>query len=249
MDIIDKPDRDLLWLYALGEPLSEQDSHRFLQIMDNSLSARDELRHHLRFKELMALGKNHAPPPNFIDETMRRLSTSSPLTEHNLLFNRLTKSQRDASRTWHKYHLSKVGFLAFVILVVIFHFYLIRPDNFYAPRGQEHIVVLHDQSQVKISGGSSLMIFPSTLRNKRKVVLEGEAYFSFKPGNKPFAVKTFNAVINGTSSDFSVRTDPNRSSQKTEIEVHEGHVDVASSSVPSKRIQLERGESTQVKSN
>jgi|GEM_PF-5011928 len=249
MDTLNKSDRELLWLYALGEPLSEQDSQRFLHVMTYSKHASNELRHHLRFKDLMSSGKACAPGTSFADETMRRVSTlntsslytprSTPPTP-SAVHNRVDRNTSSPSKR------SRNGFFVFVLLVIIGHVYLIRPKTFHAPPGQEHIVILNGTSEAKIQSGSSLVVFPSYLRAKNKVIVKGEAFFDIKPDKKPFVIKTQNAVITVKETQFNVRTHRNPSTPKTLIDVYEGLVNVTATDVPNQIVRLKGGESTQV---
>ena len=249
MDTLNKSDRELLWLYALGEPLSEQHTQRFLHVMTYSKHASNELRHHLRFKDLMSSGKACVPGTGFADETMRRISTlnppalytlrstsSSPSTVHN----RVDKKNSPPSKP------SRSTFFIFVLLVIIGHVYLIRPRTIHAPPGQEHIVILNGTSEAKIQSGSSLVVFPSYLRAKNKVIVKGEAFFDIKHDKKPFVIKTQNAVITVNETQFNVRTHRNPSTPKTLIEVYEGLVKVAATDVPDQVVRLKGGESTQI---
>ena len=249
MDTLNKSDRELLWLYALGEPLSEQDSQRFLHVMTYSKHASNELRNHLRFKDLMSSGKACAPDTGFADETMRRISTlntpalytprsnsSSPSTV------RTTEDRKTSSPSKR----SRNAFFIFVLLVIIGHVYLIRPRTIHAPPGQEHIVILNGTSEAKIQSGSSLVVFPSYLRAKNKVIVKGEAFFDIKPDDKPFVIKTQNAVITVNETQLNVRTHRNPSTPKTLIDVYKGLVKVTATDVPDQIVRLKGGESTQV---
>lgn len=247
MDTLNKSDRELLWLYALGEPLSEQDSQRFLHVMTYSAHASNELRHHLRFKDLMSSGKVRLPGTGFTDETMRRISTLNPpalYTPHSPSPS-TARTHEDIKTSYPSNH-SRRAFFIFVLLVIIGHVYLIRPKTIHAPPGQEHIVILNGTSEAKIQSGSSLVVFPSYLRAKNKVIVKGEAFFDIKPDNKPFVIKTQNAVITVNETQLNVRTHRNPTTPKTLIDVYEGLARVAATDVPDQVVRLKGGESTQV---
>ena len=245
MATLKNTDRDILWRYALGEPLSEKDSQQFRRVMDNSKGARDELRRHLSFKELITMGKAHAADPAFVDETLRRISLSRTVREPETPKGLDWRTEL-AAWAWRPHHVSRWAFFCFVILAMLAHHYLVRPQTITVPAGETQTIVLADRSEVTISSGSSLAVFPAYVRSVRKVVLKGEAYFNVKPGSKPFVVKTFNTLVTVKGTRFNVRAHATRFDSKTVVAVHEGLVDVAAPDIPDQIISLTHGEGTEV---
>lgn len=79
------------------------------------------------------------------------------------------------------------------------------------PRGGEYVLVLSDQSKVRLNAMSSLR-FPVQFKNDKRIVeLEGEAYFDVAPDNKPFIVriKGVDIEVLGTSFNISAYTGEN----------------------------------------
>ena len=107
-------------------------------------------------------------------------------------------------------------------------------------------MVLADLTEITISSGSSLKLFPSALRSQRKVLLNGEAYFNVMPDEKPFIVETFNSIVTVVGTQFNVRAYPNQFNQKTEVAVQEGFVEVASTDLPEQAVNLAAGQGTEV---
>ena len=234
-------EKELIRLYALGEEFSEQDSLKLQRVLDTVAEARDELDKHRRFKNLMTQGKNHALPAGFIDETMRRVSSkkapSSSVQDKRFRF---------PTWVWPSPMPLRLAYLSLVVALLTGYFYLVSPRTIYVAPGEQQSVLLADQTEVIIGSGSSLRVFPSPLRSKRKVILKGEAFFNVQPGEKPFVVETFNTIVTVKGTQFNVRAHPNRINQRTEVSVQEGLVEVVSPELPEKAISLEAGQGTQV---
>lgn len=73
------------------------------------------------------------------------------------------------------------------------------------PRGCQYQVALPDGSIVTLNSGSKLR-FPNTFKDRRNVVLMGEAYFDVKKDGRPFSVTCSQGTINVKGTSFNVRT-------------------------------------------
>ena len=73
------------------------------------------------------------------------------------------------------------------------------------PKGERSKVVLPDGSTVQINGGSQLRLEPSFQTGKRKVHLEGEAFFDVTHDKShPFLVETSNLQVEVLGTSFNV---------------------------------------------
>ena len=245
MPHLNQKEKELIRLFALGEKLSEQDTQKCQNLIETIDGAREELSRHNKFKVLMTQRKNHAVDSTFVDETMRRISTISqpPLPSSSTV-----PSERLRIPTWFSppAQAPRFAFLAVIAVLIIGYYFLINPKEIIVPAGEQKTMVLADLTEVTISSGSSLKIIPSTFRSQRKVLLKGEAYFDVMPDDKPFIVETFNSTITVVGTQFNVRAYPNQISQKTEVAVQEGLVEVAATDLPEKAVHLAAGQGTQV---
>ena len=242
---LNQKEKELIRLFALGEELSEQDTKKCQDLIDTIEGARDELNKHDKFKVLMTQGKNRAVDSAFVNETMRRISTMSqpPLPSSPTVL-----SERLRIPAWFSPPAQATRFAFFALIAVLLtgYYFLINPKEIMVPAGEQKTMVLADLTEITISSGSSLKIFPSTFRSQRKVLLKGEAYFNVMPDEKPFIVETFNSIVTVVGTQFNVRAYPNQINQKTEVAVQEGLVEVASTDLPEQAVNLAAGQGTEV---
>ena len=245
MATLNRKNREILWHYALGEPLTDQESRQFVSMMDESYEAKDELRRHFDFRDLMSATKEEAQDPTFVSDTMELIanlpwepSTPTPPAPAPLA----------AFWAWigSPAVRPQLAFFSVLAVLVVGYFAFVKPYSINVPQGSQETVVLADQSVVTLSSGSRLRVFPHYLRSVRKFHLDGEAFFEVEPGKKPFKVKTFNSLVTVTGTQFNVRARSRRPDRKTMVAVYEGMVDVESVHLPEQAVRLARGEGTDI---
>lgn len=74
------------------------------------------------------------------------------------------------------------------------------------PRGGEYQVKLADGTVVRLNSGSSLRYPVAFGKDKREVVLEGEAYFQVAKGNAPFYVKVGELTVRVYGTVFNINS-------------------------------------------
>jgi len=97
--------------------------------------------------------------------------------------------------------------LLFLVLVVTFGYFFwpkVEMVSFKVPRGQIKIVTLPDSSEIILNAESSLKYDSTKFKQKREVILCGEAYFKIKLG-KPFFVKSDFVTTKTFGASFNVR--------------------------------------------
>lgn len=94
--------------------------------------------------------------------------------------------------------------------------------------GDKSSIILPDSSRVWLNSGSKLTINSDFKNGARKVILEGEAFFSVSKDKKhPFSVKTADLDIEVLGTKFNVKAYPDESSVSTTLV--EGSLDITSS--------------------
>lgn len=93
------------------------------------------------------------------------------------------------------------------------------------PFGKQSKVILADRTEVWLNAGSRL-IYPSAFdENKRKVQLQGEAFFKVsKNKTRPFLVETIHSTIKVLGTSFNVKAYPDEKTEETVLA--EGSVSV-----------------------
>jgi len=103
-------------------------------------------------------------------------------------------------------------------------------------------VILSDGSHVYLNHATRIEYLQPLSDTLRSVKLQGEAYFEVQPGKTPFVVFTDQAEIRvlGTRFDVWARH------EKTRVLVADGHVLLANGPEPDRRVNLKRGQMSQV---
>lgn len=110
------------------------------------------------------------------------------------------------------------------LAVILSVSWLLTPVTTVAPRGEQVSTTLPDGSVVELSSGSSLSHRRGFLSGGRRVHLDGEAFFTVQPGDRPFRVETFNAEVEVVGTRFNVRAFGSAHRPSTEVAVEEGTV-------------------------
>ena len=127
-----------------------------------------------------------------------------------------------------------------------------QPVTVIAPFGEQRVVALPDGSTAELNAGSSIEYargfrrVAGLLAGARVVSLDGEAFFSVVPGNRPFTVSTGEASITVMGTRFLVAAH-RADSAGTRVAVEEGRVRVrALASAADGGVDLTAGQGTRV---
>lgn len=105
-----------------------------------------------------------------------------------------------------------------------------QPVSVHTAAGEQATVSLPDGSTVEMNGGSRLQyprgfaVLPGISQDARTVRFEGEAFFSVRPGERPFRVRTENAQVDVLGTKFNLRARRHAGTPRTEIVLTEGRV-------------------------
>ena len=125
---------------------------------------------------------------------------------------------------YNKEHLTNVAsYQKFArVAAVIVPLFLLAGGMFYylSPRnemievsvayGEQKRLILPDSSEVWLNAGSSILYPETFAKNKRQVILNGEAYFSVKKDTvSPFIVETSQLSVKVLGTRFNVKAYPN----------------------------------------
>jgi transmembrane sensor len=128
-----------------------------------------------------------------------------------------------------------------------------QPVTVEATGGDRVTATLPDGSTVELNGRSRLSYrrgfesLPFVESEKRRVRLDGEAFFSVQPGNRPFVVETPNAQVTALGTKFTVETFEETSSKMTQVTLRSGQVRFAPGDRPGRPVTLaKRGTRSQL---
>jgi len=116
--------------------------------------------------------------------------------------------------------IAAVFLLGIILGVAVFTRYFSLPketiqvENITVPKGAKTNFTLPDGSLVWLNSGS-LLSFPTTFGDERKVTLSGEAFFDVVKNGSPFMVSTENNDIEVMGTSFNVRTFENEGFEAT----------------------------------
>jgi transmembrane sensor len=119
-----------------------------------------------------------------------------------------------------------------------------RPVTVEATGGNRVTATLPDGSTVELNGRSTLTYrrgfeaLPFVELEKRRVRLDGEAFFSVHPGNRPFVVETSNAQVTALGTKFTVETFEETPSKMTQVTLRSGQVRFAPTDRPDRPVTL-----------
>lgn len=144
--------------------------------------------------------------------------------------------------------------LAIGLLVVALGAWLwTRPVTVTTASGTQVTTSLPDGSTVELNGGSTLSYrrgfdsVPFMSVGTRRVQLEGEAFFSVRPGDRPFVVTTPNAEVTVLGTKFTVETFSDAGPVATQVTLRSGRLQFAASGQPGRAVTLdERGSRSQL---
>ncbi len=119
-----------------------------------------------------------------------------------------------------------------VVLFLVMIWYWRVPVAFVAPLGEHVTIVLPDQSVITLNSGSRIEYprrfesGPLFATTKRRVHLQGEAFFEIQKMEKPFVVETFNAQVRVLGTSFNVWSREHDVAPETRVTLESGRVAV-----------------------
>lgn len=135
-----------------------------------------------------------------------------------------------------------ISIAASIALIVGFYFIFIQPETILAPKGKHVSHVLPDSSEVWLNADSELTYRTFGRNGKRKVYLEGEAFFNIKKGDL-FEVAGASGTVTVVGTSFNV----NNRDNGLEVACFTGSVQVAYKDGP--LLKLRAGQMTRTKNN
>lgn len=159
-------------------------------------------------------------------------------------------ARRDPTRRWGRW----AGALAVVLLMMVGAAWIWqRPVAVTAPPGEQRTVTLPDGSTAQLNSGTTLTYrrgfeaWPFVEAERRRVRLDGEAFFSVKERPRSFVVTTATARVVVAGTRFNVRARSAIDSSTT-VTLSAGRVAVRPRRLPRRTAVLdERGETSRVR--
>jgi len=196
------------------------------------------------------------PPPNLNDAWMK-IKQRANIQEPNLTTLHSVRRENKKS-TLVKYVLESrlLRVAAVLILFIITYYFLFKiptnteMNNFNVSTGDIQSINLMDGSKVTLDAGSTLR-FPKHFADKnRQVYLNGEGFFEIFPNpDKPFIVRTNNAVITVRGTAFNIRAWGQY--KQTTVAVEHGRVSLkmANNTKPGNEITLTKNQLSILREN
>jgi len=166
------------------------------------------------------------------------------------------REERSARRPQRRTQWRIAAGLALAALVLMGGLWLWRqPVTVTAPAGQQRAVTLPDGSIVDLNSGTTVayrrgfQAWPFVDAERRRVRLDGEAFFEVADGERAFTVETASAQVVVTGTRFNVRAHPkDEMDAETEVTVVDGRVQVSARKQPDESVVLsEPGHASRVK--
>lgn len=195
------------------------------------------------------VGPESPPDPDAISPN-GQAPPASPSAEASRSRSPRRPSRPDRARRWARWGTA----LAVALLVAVGAAWFWRqPVAVTAPPGQQRTVTLPDGSTADLNSGTTLTYrrgfraWPFVDADRRRVRLDGEAFFSVDDGDRPFVVATANAHVQVTGTRFNVRARTVLDST-TSVTVASGRVAVQSRRRPDQSVVLDGpGQTTHVR--
>lgn len=127
-----------------------------------------------------------------------------------------------------------------------------RPVHERTAPGEQQTVSLPDGSTVHLNSGSTLQyrrgfaVLPFWNTDRRRVRLNGEAFFDVSEADRRFVVRTGNAHVEVLGTQFNVRSRRMGEHEKTEVALVSGRVQLANRANRTKAVTLKEGEAARV---
>lgn len=130
---------------------------------------------------------------------------------------------------------------AALILLTFGAGYLLYPVTVTAPNGQQVIASLPDGSTAELNSGTAIRYNRLFGYRNRHIQLNGEAFFTVVPGDKPFMVSANQAVVEVTGTTFNVRSRSDDPGLETRVFVASGSVALFPAGHADRKVTLDAG--------
>jgi len=120
--------------------------------------------------------------------------------------------------------------------------FLLYPQSITAPYGQRAAAVLPDGSTLELNSGTTIHYNRLFGIRNREIRLDGEAFFSVAPGDKPFIVSANRAVVEVTGTAFNVRSRSDDPGLETRVHVATGSVALYPAGQSNRSVTLSAGD-------
>ena len=182
-----------------------------------------------KIKQIWNTPDTSLPSPNLKDAWLKvkqRVGIEEEYPEDNISSQQIGKK----SAAFKQVLSSRLLRVAAVLILFIITSYLLfkiptksEINNFHVSSGNIQTINLTDGSKITLDAGSILKFPKQFTGNRREVYLNGEGFFQISPDpDKPFIVRTNNAVITVLGTAFNIRAW--QQYQKTTVAVAEGKV-------------------------
>jgi len=131
---------------------------------------------------------------------------------------------------------------AAVVLLAFGLGFLLYPQSVTAPNGQRAAAVLPDGSTVELNSGTTIQYNRLFGLRNREIRLDGEAFFSVAPGDKPFTISANRAVVEVTGTAFNVRSRSDDPGFETRVHVANGSVALYPAGQSERSVTLSAGD-------
>ncbi|TVQ67098.1 MAG: DUF4974 domain-containing protein [Balneolaceae bacterium] len=155
---------------------------------------------------------------------------------------RLGFSEGDAAKPRFLHRLPVYIAAAAVALLAFGLGFLLYPQSVTAPYGQRAAAVLPDGSTLELNSGTTIQYNRLFGIRNREIRLDGEAFFSVAPGDKPFIVSANRAVVEVTGTAFNVRSRSDDPGFETRVHVASGSVALYPAGQSDRSVTLSAGD-------
>jgi len=152
------------------------------------------------------------------------------------------KKSRTAAKPRFLHRLPVYIAAAAVVLLAFGLGFLLYPQSVTAPNGQRAAAVLPDGSTVELNSGTTIQYNRLFGLRNRELRLDGEAFFSVAPGDKPFIVSANRAVVEVTGTTFNVRSRSDDPGFETRVHVANGSVALYPAGQSERSVTLSAGD-------
>lgn len=140
-------------------------------------------------------------------------------------FEKLKASIETPKSTNRNYIWLAAASVLLIIGVALFNLLPNKEASYATLKGEHKTILLDDQSEVQMQGGSELMLDKQFNHETRSMHLEGVAFFDVaKNPDKPFIIHTKRGTVRVLGTSFTVHAEDE--TQRFAVDVYEGRVEV-----------------------
>jgi ferric-dicitrate binding protein FerR (iron transport regulator) len=164
-------------------------------------------------------------------------------------FEKLSAAIKAPKRSNRNYIWVAAASVLLIIGVALFNLLPNKEASFATLKGEHKTILLDDQSEVQMQGGSELILDKQFNNETRSMHLEGVAFFDVaKNPEKPFIIHTKRGTVRVLGTSFTVHAEDE--TQRFAVDVYEGRVEVKNdqgAEVLTKGMHLEMDKDGQMK--